>query len=58
MSIDTSILRGDELSRRQFAARTASAMLGVGLLPNVFTSKASAAPFEGSSKLRQPAIVA
>jgi hypothetical protein len=55
MSIDTSILRGDELSRRQFAARTASAMLGVGLLPSVFTPKASAAPFEGSSKLRQPA---
>ena len=55
MSIDTSILRGDELSRRQFAARTASAMLGVGLLPSVFTPKANAVPFEGSSKLRQPA---
>lgn len=55
MSIPTNTLRGDELSRRQFAARTASALLGVGLLPDVFTSKATAAPFEGSSKLRQAA---
>ena len=48
------LLRSDEFSRRQFVARTASTMLGVGLLPQVFTSKAQAA-FEGSSKLRQPA---
>ena len=51
----SSLLRGGELSRRQFAARTASALLGVGLLPNVFTGKALAVPFEGASKLRQPA---
>jgi Protein of unknown function (DUF1501) len=47
-------LKGDELSRRQFAARTASTLLGVGLLPEVFTSKAHAA-FEGSSKAKQVA---
>lgn len=43
-----------ELSRRQFAARTASSLLGVGLLPNIFTPKAQAA-FENSSKLKQVA---
>jgi hypothetical protein len=48
------LLRSDALSRRQFVARTASTMLGVGLLPEVFTQKAHAA-FEGSSKLRQAA---
>ena len=41
-------------SRRQFAARTASSLLGVGLLPSVFTPKAQAA-FENSSKLKQVA---
>lgn len=48
------LLRSDELNRRQFVARTASTLLGVGLLPEVFTSKAHAA-FEGSSKLKQVA---
>lgn len=53
-ALQSKLLRGDELSRRQFVARTASTMLGVGLLPEVFTSKAHAA-FEGSSKLKQAA---
>ncbi len=53
-ALQSKLLRGDELSRRQFVARTASTMLGVGLLPQVFTSKANAA-FEGSSKLKQAA---
>ncbi|CAN5857479.1 DUF1501 domain-containing protein [soil metagenome] len=53
-ALQSKLLRGDELSRRQFVARTASTMLGVGLLPEVFTSKANAA-FEGSSKLKQAA---
>ncbi|WP_038161405.1 DUF1501 domain-containing protein [Verrucomicrobium sp. BvORR106] len=48
------LLRSDELNRRQFVARTASTLLGVGLLPEVFTPKAHAA-FEGSSKLKQVA---
>lgn len=52
--LKSKLLRGDELSRRQFVARTASAMLGVGLVPEVFTPKAHAA-FEGSSKLKQAA---
>jgi hypothetical protein len=52
-SLRSSINRSSEISRRQFAARTASSLLGVGLLPNIFTPKASAAPFEGSSKLKQ-----
>ncbi len=51
-NLRSSALHGDELSRRQFAARTASSLLGVGLLPQVFTSKASAA-FEDSSPLKQ-----
>jgi hypothetical protein len=46
--------RSGEISRRQFAARTASTLLGVGLLPDVFTPKVQAA-FEGSSKLKQVA---
>jgi hypothetical protein len=46
--------RSGELSRRQFAARTASSLLGVGLLPSVFTPKVQAA-FENSSKLKQVA---
>ncbi|MEZ0388473.1 MAG: DUF1501 domain-containing protein [Verrucomicrobium sp.] len=48
------LLRSDEVNRRQFVARTASTLLGVGLLPEVFTPKAHAA-FEGSSKLKQVA---
>ena len=55
MNLHSNILRGGELSRRQFVARTASTLLGVGLLPEVFTSKAHAVPFEGASKLRQVA---
>ncbi len=48
------LLRSDEINRRQFVARTASSLLGVGLLPEVFTPQAHAA-FEGSSKLKQVA---
>ena len=55
MNSRSQILRGDELSRRSFVARTASTLLGVGLLPEVFTSKALAVPFEGASKLKQVA---
>lgn len=51
------LLRSDEINRRQFVARTASTLLGVGLLPEVFTPKAHAA-FEGASKLRQQAATA
>src|SRR3954465_113949 len=47
-------LRRAELSRRQFVARTASSILGVGLLP-YFGPNATAAPFEGASKLKQVA---
>ncbi len=46
------LLRGNDLGRRQFVARAASTMLGVGLLPEVFTPKVHAA-FEGSSKMVQ-----
>jgi len=46
--------RADELSRRNFIARTASSLLGVGLLPGIFNGKAHAA-FEGASKLKQVA---
>lgn len=49
------LLRSDELNRRQFVARTASTLLGVGLLPEVFTSSKAHAAFEGSSKLKQVA---
>ncbi|MDZ4286598.1 MAG: DUF1501 domain-containing protein [Prosthecobacter sp.] len=52
--LQSKLHRSGELSRRQFAARTASSLLGVGLLPSVFTSKAQAA-FENSSKLKQVA---
>src|SRR5450432_4055559 len=44
-----------ELTRRQFAARAASSILGVGLLPHFLPGPASAAPFEDASKLRQVA---
>jgi len=54
-NLRSQILRGDDLSRRSFVARTASTLLGVGLLPEVFTSTASAVPFEGASKLKQVA---
>ena len=48
------LLRSGEISRRDFAAKTASSLLGVGLLGNSLASKSFAA-FEGSSKLRQAA---
>ena len=54
-ALQSQLLRGDELSRRQFVARTASTLLGVGLLPEIFTSKSFAAPFEDASKLKQVA---
>ncbi|MCE9518055.1 MAG: DUF1501 domain-containing protein [Verrucomicrobia bacterium] len=54
-NLQSQLLRHDELSRRQFVVRTASAMLGVGLLPGIFPSKASAIPFENASKLKQVA---
>ena len=37
------LLRADELTRRRFIARTASSLLGVGLLPNFLSSDALAA---------------
>ena len=36
-----------------FVARTASSLLGVGLLPQFMTGKAGAVPFEDASKLKQ-----
>ena len=50
----SALLRSGEITRRDFAAKTASSMLGVGLLGN-FASNAARAAFEGSSKLRQVA---
>jgi len=47
-------MKMNELTRRRFVARTASQMLGVGLLPGFFTGKANAA-FENASKLKQVA---
>jgi len=44
-----------ELSRRSFVAKTASTLLGVGLLPHFMAGKAGAAPFEDASKLTQSA---
>jgi len=38
------LLRSDELTRRRFAARAASVLLGVGLLPSLFTNMAAADP--------------
>lgn len=52
--LKSTLLRSGELSRREFAARTASSLLGVGLLPGLFAAKAQAA-FEQSSKLKQVA---
>jgi len=37
------LLRTDELTRRHFIARTASSLLGVGLLPGIFSSRTLAA---------------
>ena len=48
------LLRSGEITRRDFAAKTASSLLGVGLLGQSLTSKSFAA-FEGSSKLKQVA---
>lgn len=52
--LTTKLLRSGEITRRDFAARTASSLLGVGLLGNFMQGKAHAA-FEGSSKLKQVA---
>jgi hypothetical protein len=46
------LLRSGEITRRDFAAKTASSLLGVGLLGQSMTSKSFAA-FEHSSKLKQ-----
>ncbi len=46
-------LSADELSRRHFIARTASTLLGVGLLPGIFTTRASAAGAEASKLHRE-----
>jgi hypothetical protein len=51
-AFQSQLLRSGEQSRRQFVARTASSMLGVGLLPSIFSTKATAA-FEDASKLKQ-----
>lgn len=51
-ALQSQLHRSGEQSRRQFVARTASTMLGVGLLPNIFSTKATAA-FEDASKLKQ-----
>jgi len=48
------LLRSGEISRREFAAKTASSLLGVGLLGSSLQNKAFAA-FENSSKLKQVA---
>ena len=50
----TQLLRSGEITRRDFAAKTASSLLGVGLLGNYMGGAAKAA-FEGSSKLKQVA---
>ena len=50
----TNLLRRGEISRRDFAAKTASSLLGVGLLGNYMSGTAHAA-FEASSKLKQVA---
>jgi hypothetical protein len=46
------LLRSGDISRRDFAAKTASSLLGVGLLGTSLTSKSFAA-FEDASKLKQ-----
>jgi len=50
----SNLLRRGEISRREFAAKTASSLLGVGLLGNYMSGTARAA-FEASSKLKQVA---
>ncbi len=50
----SNLLRRGDISRRDFAAKTASSLLGVGLLGNYMSGTARAA-FEGSSKLKQVA---
>jgi hypothetical protein len=54
MSIDlrSKLNQSSELNRRQFAVRTASSLLGVGLVPHLMGSKSFAA-FEDSSPLKQ-----
>ena len=48
------LLRSGEISRRDFAAKTASSLLGVGLLSSYMNGKSYGA-FENSSKLKQVA---
>ncbi len=48
------LFRRGEISRREFAAKTASSLLGVGLMGSFMSGSARAA-FEGSSKLKQVA---
>ena len=48
------LLRSGEITRRDFAAKTASSLLGVGLLNSFMEGKGFAA-FEGASKLKQVA---
>lgn len=48
------LLRSGEITRRDFAAKTASSLLGVGLLGSYMSGKSYAA-FENSSKLKQVA---
>ncbi len=42
-------LRSDEITRRRFIARTASALLGVGLLPEIFATRAFGAGNAGGT---------
>lgn len=51
------LLRAGELPRRQFIARTASALLGVGLLPQIFSSKGVAAAVEGVPAARAKHVI-
>lgn len=44
-----------ELTRRSFVAKTASSLLGVGLLPAFMTGKAGAVPFADASQAKQAA---
>lgn len=50
--LTSKLLRTGEISRRDFAAKTASSLLGVGMLGSSLSSTSFAA-FEGSSKLKQ-----
>jgi len=51
----SNLLRSGEITRRDFAAKTASSLLGVGLLGNYLNGSAAKAAFEQSSKLKQVA---